>query len=84
MKTKKFSKKLALNKKTIADLNNGQLGRIKGGRTFTTCAPELCTEGECQTPACTETCDTQCWFTLCGGYTCYPKCPTYTCDGICN
>jgi hypothetical protein len=31
MKPKKFQKKLTLNKKTIADLSNGQLGKIKGG-----------------------------------------------------
>ncbi|MCX6579019.1 MAG: class I lanthipeptide [Candidatus Aminicenantes bacterium] len=31
MKTKKFDKKLALNKKTIADLSNGEMGKIQGG-----------------------------------------------------
>ena len=31
MKTKKFTKKLTLNKNTIADLSNGHLGIIKGG-----------------------------------------------------
>jgi hypothetical protein len=31
MKTKKFAKKLALKKKTIANLSNGELGIIKGG-----------------------------------------------------
>jgi hypothetical protein len=77
MKTKKFSKKLALNKKTIADLNNGQLGLVKGG---------IIPESVLCTPVClTDTCNTQCGpFTFCDGFTCYPKCPTYTCDGICN
>ena len=31
MKTKKFQKKLALNKKTVANLSNGQLSKVKGG-----------------------------------------------------
>ena len=31
MKTKKFSKKLVLNKKTIADLNKGNMRRAYGG-----------------------------------------------------
>jgi hypothetical protein len=31
MKTKKFGKRLGLNKKTIANLSNGQLGNVKGG-----------------------------------------------------
>jgi hypothetical protein len=31
MKTKKFNKKLTLNKATIADLHNGEMGKIQGG-----------------------------------------------------
>ena len=31
MKTKKFSKKLSLNKKTIADLDNGKMKGVYGG-----------------------------------------------------
>jgi natural product precursor len=31
MKTRTFSKKLTLNKKTIADLNNGDMKSIHGG-----------------------------------------------------
>jgi len=31
MKTKKFTKKLTLNKNTIADLSNEQLNQVKGG-----------------------------------------------------
>jgi hypothetical protein len=31
MKTKKFAKKLTLNKKTIANLGNEQLNQVKGG-----------------------------------------------------
>lgn len=31
MKTKKFSKKLTLSKKTIADLNKGEMSNLRGG-----------------------------------------------------
>jgi hypothetical protein len=31
MKTKKFEKKLVLNKKTIVDLNSGMMGNVHGG-----------------------------------------------------
>jgi len=31
MKAKKFDKKLALNKKTVADLSNFEMGKIQGG-----------------------------------------------------
>ena len=33
MKTKNFSKKLSLNKKTVADLNNKEMQAIHGGET---------------------------------------------------
>lgn len=43
MKLKKFEKKLVLNKKTIADLGNNVLSRVKGGIfptfPFTACCP---------------------------------------------
>lgn len=56
MKTQKFSKKLELNKETVARLNNGELRAAKGG-AFTfgvpTCWPEcpiisvvICLESE--------------------------------------
>ncbi len=32
MKTKKFSKKLSLNKKTIADLNSNEMKEVHGGQ----------------------------------------------------
>jgi hypothetical protein len=32
MKTKKFNKKLSLGKQTIANINNGEMNVIKGGR----------------------------------------------------
>ncbi len=53
MKTKKIEKKLFLNKKTIAHLNNGQLGQAKGGFPTTSC-------GTCETclTHCSCTCET--------------------------
>jgi len=46
MKTKNFSKKLTLNKKTVAHLNEGELKNIHGGGpdTFN---PETETKGIC-------------------------------------
>jgi len=37
MKTKKFSKKLILNKKTVADLNNKEMREVVGGDSWTRC-----------------------------------------------
>jgi hypothetical protein len=37
MKMKKFEKKLALSKETIADLSIGELGNVKGGGSYDTC-----------------------------------------------
>ena len=63
MKTKKFEKKLVLNKKTIAHLGNGELNVAKGGALVTkegpSCAP---------CPATNPTC-----FTVCP--TCFTVCP---------
>jgi hypothetical protein len=81
MKSKNFKKKLVLNKKTIADLNNAQLGLVKGGvipPTLSECAEK------CPTNLCTETCLSQCVCTGTYCFTCDPKCPTYTLDGICS
>ena len=53
MKTKKFNKKLVLNKKTIVNLKNGQMKKVQGGKTYPPCGSP-----------CTEFCDT--WiFTIC-------------------
>ena len=49
MKTRKLSKRLELNKKTIANLNNEALNFVKGGRTTATC-PNQCQTNE---PGCT-------------------------------
>lgn len=56
MKTKKVEKKLFLNKKTIAHLNNGQLGQAKGGGPTTTC----------------DTCETCLTYCSCTCETCVP------------
>ncbi len=45
MKTKKFNKKLVLNKKTIADLNHLQMNDVRAGE---------------DTDGCTQTCPRQC------------------------
>jgi hypothetical protein len=37
MKTKKFSKKLVLNKKTVANLENGEMKKVQGGKTVVSC-----------------------------------------------
>jgi hypothetical protein len=56
MKSKKFEKKLALNKKTIADLSNGQLKQVKGGCMSageTSCQTYTCfTDGCCLSDWC--------------------------------
>lgn len=35
MKPKDFNQKLTLNKRTIADLNNGEMDNLRGGGPFT-------------------------------------------------
>jgi hypothetical protein len=74
MKPKKIEKKLFLNKKTIAHLNNGQLGKAKGGGDTTSC--DTCET--CQTN-CSCTCET-CVWTVTGCYcTGHKTCDTYLC-----
>lgn len=52
MKTKKFQKKLTLNKKTIADLSNRQLKKVYGGAYKPTLSrlPYICGDTECTCP----------------------------------
>jgi hypothetical protein len=63
MKTKKFGKKLVLNKKTVAHLDIGKLRAAKGGyiplNTIETCSCETC--GDLET---------------CGGKSCLTFCIT--------
>lgn len=40
MKTKKFAKKLVLNKETIADINFGKMDKVRGGMIKTTAVPD--------------------------------------------
>jgi natural product precursor len=49
MGSKKFSKKLSLSKKTIANLNNGEMKNVQGGTTCGTCACNTYGEGSCNT-----------------------------------
>jgi len=54
MKNKTFSKKLLLNKKTVADLSKKDMGAVWGG-SFNTCHTDCgqntcgCTDGSCDT-----------------------------------
>jgi len=63
MKSKKFEKKLSLNKKTIADLNSSEMNWLKGGQAEPTksCDYTLC--GCCTKP------EHSC-FTYCGSCPC--------------
>jgi hypothetical protein len=66
MKTKKFNKRLALNKKTIADLNDSQKDAVYGGdlasKLFSACCPTA------------HTC-----FNSCGGTACESVCGSDPC-----
>jgi hypothetical protein len=41
MKTRKFEKKLSLNKKTVSNLNGKAMGEVQGGATFINCPTGL-------------------------------------------
>jgi hypothetical protein len=79
MKSKKFEKKLMLNKKTIADLNSDKMGNVHGGvvnsqtgsccLVHTDCPNCTQTQGGCATCYTCETC-----FTCEGQQTCDLKC----------
>jgi len=71
MKTKKLSKKLGLNKKTIADLNGKEMGYVKGRcieTHFKSCIPLTDT---CIT--CGNTCNPTCDQATCATYTGNPQ-----------
>jgi hypothetical protein len=75
MKPRKFERKLALNKKTITNLNTRDLGKLHGGGPITfldpTC-PEVCDPTrECSIGGCTYTCGETC--------TCIPGCSVRIC-----
>lgn len=73
MKTKKFGEKLALNKKTIANLSNVQLGKVRGGVSGynTGCCPMEVTVHDCTLITC-KACPT------------YVTCDDLTCRITCN
>lgn len=52
MKTKKISKKLTLNKKTIAHLDPKELKGLHGGVTGTHCVSDCVCTGSCENTAC--------------------------------
>lgn len=60
MKSKKFHRRLVLNKTTVADLNRGRMSRIYGGETEGTCPFGTCTE-------CQSVCLNKCPLTDPGG-----------------
>lgn len=62
MKNKKFTRKLALKKATVANLKSVQLEDVKGGATGETCPLTTC-----QTDGCSEIdpCRTQFTCTIC-------------------
>lgn len=74
MKAKKFHRKLSLNKKTVAHLNNGQMDDVLGGANKTTTTAPLCQFScvdTCRiTCDCTETCTCSECGTICGGPYC--------------
>jgi hypothetical protein len=81
MKTKKYAKKLALNKKTIANINTMQLGIVKGGGLppAPTNSPTNCEHLPCPLSdggTCLVTCET---CITCNTCTCYTFCFPDTC-----
>lgn len=72
MEKKGFKKKLVLNKKTIATLNNGKMDGVKGGTGYTqvTCNTCLTPPGGSNCIACYQQ------YTTYGG--CIGDCDTYT------
>ena len=91
MKTKRFQKRLTLNKKTVVNLNSNEKQGVKGGAPYTLIGTCSCVGGcgtlgnTCETycGTCGDTCDT--CSPSCGGtcHTCQP-CTTdltiaYTC-----
>jgi hypothetical protein len=77
MKTKKLSKKLVLNKKTIANLCNEELSFLKGGRTTATCPLECQTNGFCTLAGCITVVEPDCAGTK--AFCTWTKC-TFYCD----
>ena len=60
MKTKQFNKKLSLNKKTVANLNNGDMNAVQGGQSLVKDTCSLDTGGgfTCDITRCASVCPT--------------------------
>ncbi len=77
MKTKKLAKRLVLNKKTVANLNNRQLVQVLGGATTPATCPDTCSiTNDCCQHYETQPPDVTC--VTCG--TCQTVC---TCNKLC-
>ncbi|NIM14375.1 MAG: hypothetical protein GTO45_20265 [Candidatus Aminicenantes bacterium] len=71
MKSKRFTKKLVLNKRTVTDLDTRHMGVVQGGvKTGVTCL-KIC-----------DTVNFSCYVTQCG--TCVHSCPATWCDTECG
>lgn len=83
MRTKKFEKRLSLNKQTVANLNVGEMKKSKGGATepalCTTLPIEVCSLDTCKPLQCGPSleCPTESAAGDCSGA---PTCEGYTCD----
>jgi hypothetical protein len=75
MKPKKFNKKLFLNKKTVANLNNWQMTGLRGGKA---------TEDSVEVCCPSQTCQTDCDQNTCGQYTCERYCTWEPPKGNCT
>jgi hypothetical protein len=73
MKSKKFSKKLFLNRKTVANLSGSDMGNLHGGEGFPATS-RLCIE--------TDPCICPSYYTDCG--TCTPSICQTACPLICK
>lgn len=85
MKTKKLSRKLELNKKTIANLSNEDLNSVKGGRTTATC-PNQCQTNEprCTAAGCITEVEPSCYTVNETKYPCTMTMCTFYCDTECD
>ena len=64
MKIKKVTKKLTLNKKTVAHLSNGELNAVQGGFLTSPISVCLCPTETLKGPECFVT-DVTCWHNSC-------------------
>lgn len=81
MKTKKFSRKLMLNKKTVANLNGSMMGKVHGGEGDSQTPANSCCMGPTDCPNCTQTCYCPTEVTCATCVTCQTcrGCPSFDC-----